>query len=130
MSELDIIGVSKSYGSIAALQDVNLSFASGEMITLLGPSGCGKTTLLRIIAGLETPTQGKVLFGGTDITGLPETEFLHSLANQLGVEWFAPSNTLDPQNEHFPARLAPRPAQPGRAPGHAGRPCSLYLHGR
>lgn len=43
-----------------------------------------------------------------DITGLPETEFLHSLANQFGVEWFAPSNTLDPQNEHFPARLALR----------------------
>lgn len=71
MSDLEIKGVSKSFASVAALEDVNLSFARGEMITLLGPSGCGKTTLLRIIAGLEAASKGEVLLGGQDITKLP-----------------------------------------------------------
>ena len=55
-----------------ALEPIDLEIAAGETLVLLGPSGCGKTTLLRIIAGLETPdTGGKVLFGGADVTPLP-----------------------------------------------------------
>ncbi|NDH54858.1 MAG: ATP-binding cassette domain-containing protein, partial [Betaproteobacteria bacterium] len=55
-----------------ALQPLELEIAAGETLVLLGPSGCGKTTLLRIIAGLETPDAGgRVLFGDADVTGLP-----------------------------------------------------------
>lgn len=53
------------------LQDVSVTVQAGEFFTLLGPSGCGKTTLLRILAGLETPTEGKILFKGQDLTSLP-----------------------------------------------------------
>lgn len=56
------------------LNDVSLVIEKGEFFTLLGPSGCGKTTLMRIIAGLESPTEGKILFAGKDITSLPPQE--------------------------------------------------------
>src|SRR4028119_394793 len=57
-------------GAVHALQELSLDVADGEFISLVGPSGCGKSTALRIIAGLETPTSGRILFGGRDITGL------------------------------------------------------------
>jgi sulfate transport system ATP-binding protein len=60
--------ISKKFGSFAALTDVTVEAPSGELTALLGPSGSGKTTLLRIIAGLEFPDQGQVLFGGEDAT--------------------------------------------------------------
>ncbi|GAB2474891.1 sulfate ABC transporter ATP-binding protein [Comamonas humi] len=63
-----IQNISKSFGSFQALNDVNLNIESGELIALLGPSGCGKTTLLRIIAGLETPDSGSIHFSGEDTT--------------------------------------------------------------
>ncbi len=55
----------------SALSDVSVSIRQGEFFTLLGPSGCGKTTLLRLIAGFETPTSGQILLDGADITNLP-----------------------------------------------------------
>jgi sulfate transport system ATP-binding protein len=58
--------IEKRFGAFTALDRVNLEFASGELIALLGPSGCGKTTLLRVIAGLEIPDAGSVLFHGED----------------------------------------------------------------
>jgi len=65
---IEIRNVSKQFGAFQALSDVSLDIESGELVALLGPSGCGKTTLLRIIAGLETPDQGSILFSGEDTT--------------------------------------------------------------
>ena len=66
-----IEGVSKSFGNFRVLNDIDLAIKKGEFFSLLGPSGCGKTTLLRIIAGFETPDYGMVTFDGTDVLSIP-----------------------------------------------------------
>jgi len=71
MADIVIEGVQKEFGAAVALQRLDLRVADGEFVALLGPSGCGKTTLLRIIAGLETQTAGRVLIGGRDVSALP-----------------------------------------------------------
>jgi putrescine transport system ATP-binding protein len=63
--------VSKLFGRTAAVADVSVEIGAGEFFALLGPSGCGKTTLLRMIAGLETPNSGRILIGGVDMAGVP-----------------------------------------------------------
>jgi iron(III) transport system ATP-binding protein len=70
-SYLSLSGVSKYFGSFAALSDVSFEISEGEFICFLGPSGCGKTTLLRCIAGLETQNEGTIILGGKDISWLP-----------------------------------------------------------
>ena len=67
-------GVTKRFGAVAAVDNIDLVIEPGTLVTLLGPSGCGKTTTLRMIAGLEMPTSGKVLIGGKDVTLLPPNE--------------------------------------------------------
>ncbi len=71
---LRLEGIRKSFGSFQALKDIDLAIAHGEFVCFLGPSGCGKTTLLRIIAGLETQTAGRILQGERDISLLPPAE--------------------------------------------------------
>jgi len=61
---IDVEGVSVVYGSVTAIEDVDLHVADGEFLTVVGPSGCGKTTLLRTISGLESPTAGRVRVAG------------------------------------------------------------------
>lgn len=68
---LALRGIEKRFGAVAALSPIDLAVGAGEFFALLGPSGCGKTTLLRIIAGLETPDSGSLLLDGRDITALP-----------------------------------------------------------
>ena len=63
-------GITHRFGSETVLRDINLDIAPSELLTLLGPSGCGKTTLLRIVAGFERPSEGRVLIDGEDVTSL------------------------------------------------------------
>lgn len=69
-NEVILDGVSKAFGPTTVLQDMDLQIGAGELVTVLGPSGCGKTTALRILAGFEKPTRGRVLVGGRDITSV------------------------------------------------------------
>ena len=66
--------IEKRYGDVYAVRDLNLVIPDGALQFLLGPSGCGKTTTLRILAGLEKPTSGKLLFGGRDVTAFPASD--------------------------------------------------------
>jgi spermidine/putrescine transport system ATP-binding protein len=70
-SSVRLEGVTRRYGEFEAVRSLDLDIASGEFFTLLGPSGCGKTTTLRMIAGFEQPTAGRVLIDGEDVAGLP-----------------------------------------------------------
>lgn len=70
MALLELHNLTKSFGR-PAVREVSLSLDHGDVLCLLGPSGCGKTTLLRMIAGLETPDHGRVFFDGADVTDLP-----------------------------------------------------------
>lgn len=69
-SGLSLAGVEKHFGDASALRGIDLNVREGEFFTLVGPSGCGKTTTLRVIAGFEEPTTGRVRFGGTDVAGV------------------------------------------------------------
>ena len=66
-TDLQLVGVTKSFGGAAAVDDLNLTVPPGAFFALLGASGCGKTTTLRMIAGLDEPTSGQILLGGADI---------------------------------------------------------------
>src|SRR6266568_1845335 len=67
---IGLVGVSKRFGTHAAVDDVSLEIADGEFFSLLGPSGCGKTTTLRMIAGFEVPDEGQVVLRGEDVTSV------------------------------------------------------------
>lgn len=66
----ELRGVSKSFGDLLAVENVDLRISSGEFLSFLGPSGCGKTTLLRMLAGFETPTTGSIFIDDQDVSGL------------------------------------------------------------
>lgn len=71
MLDLEIIDVTKRFGSVTAVEGVNLHLDGGKLVSFLGPSGCGKTTLLRMISGLDLPTEGSIRLGQRDITHIP-----------------------------------------------------------
>ena len=74
MSSIELVAVSKSWGDAHALESISLQSAPGSFCVFLGPSGCGKSTTLRIIAGLETASSGRVLVDGQDVTDKPPAE--------------------------------------------------------
>lgn len=74
MSYLEVRDLSKNFGEFNALMKLNFTLAEGEFVGLIGPSGCGKTTLLRTLAGLESPSSGEILLQGKNITGLKARE--------------------------------------------------------
>jgi len=74
MPEVSLVGVSKRFGSITAVEDFNLKISDGEYVTFLGPSGCGKTTVLRMVAGLHEPDRGEIWIGKRPMGGIPPEE--------------------------------------------------------
>jgi ABC-type sugar transport system ATPase subunit len=70
MPDIRLSHVSRAFGTFKAVDDITMVFAEGTVTCLLGPSGCGKTTLMRMIAGLEMPTSGSIIFGDRDVTRL------------------------------------------------------------
>lgn len=74
MAGLELENISKSFGSLEVIHDINLEVDEGEFIVFVGPSGCGKSTVLRMISGLESVTSGRILIGGRDVTHLPAAQ--------------------------------------------------------
>ncbi|HTC86534.1 MAG TPA: ATP-binding cassette domain-containing protein, partial [Candidatus Acidoferrum sp.] len=70
-SAVELIGVTKRFGDVVAVDQMDLRIADGEFYSFLGPSGCGKTTTLRMIAGFEQPTDGQILLEGRPVQGVP-----------------------------------------------------------
>lgn len=74
MAFLELEDITKYFGRVTAVDHITLSVEQGEFLTLLGPSGCGKTTILRMVAGFETPSEGNILLDGDDITNRPASK--------------------------------------------------------
>ena len=74
MADLQLQGISKDFGAVKVIHDINLDIKDGEFVVFVGPSGCGKSTLLRTISGLEEPTAGRVLIAGEDVTDFDPAE--------------------------------------------------------
>ena len=105
-------GIRKTFGGFAALDDISLNVPQGELVGLLGPSGSGKTTLLRIIAGLEKPDRGRVLFNERDVTTLDVRRRKVGFVFQQ-YALFRHLTVAD--NVAFGLRMLPRGERPGRA---------------
>ncbi|CAB4550110.1 unannotated protein [freshwater metagenome] len=73
-ADLELVGIRKEYPGFVAIENLDLKIPAGEFFALLGPSGCGKTTTLRLVAGLDSPTKGKILIGNQDVTNIKPHE--------------------------------------------------------
>ncbi|WP_088344162.1 MULTISPECIES: ABC transporter ATP-binding protein [Rhodomicrobium] len=138
MAGLVLDHISKRFLNVVAVDDVSLTVPNGTFVCLLGPSGCGKTTLLRMIAGLEAPTAGRILIDGADITELPTHKRNFGMVFQ-SLALFPHLCVGD--NIAYPLRIRGRPKseQQARAaellelvrlPGFAARPVSQLSGGQ
>jgi putative spermidine/putrescine transport system ATP-binding protein len=138
MSGLELAGLTRRFGDVAAVDGVDLSVPHGTFVCLLGPSGCGKTTLLRMIAGLDAPSAGTVRLDGEDITARPA----HLRDFGMVFQSLALFPHLDVGgNVAYPLRIRGAPAAEQRArveellelvrlPGYARRPVSALSGGQ
>jgi putative spermidine/putrescine transport system ATP-binding protein len=106
MSGVNLIGVTKMFGRVKALDHVSVEVQPGELVALLGPSGCGKTTLLRCVAGLETPDRGSIEIAGVDLTATSVRERPIGMVFQSYALF--PNLTVR-QNIAFPLEVRHRP---------------------
>jgi spermidine/putrescine transport system ATP-binding protein len=107
MALLDIQNITRRFGDFTAVDDVSIGIEAGEFFTLLGPSGCGKTTLLRTIAGFETPDRGRIFLNGEDLAGRPP----EGRPTRMVFQSYAlfPHMTVE-RNVAFPLQMAKTPA--------------------
>src|SRR5207237_4742780 len=70
MAYLELLNLHRDFGTVKALKGIDISLGEGEFLSLLGPSGCGKTTALRLVAGFDRPSAGRVLIEGKDLAGV------------------------------------------------------------
>jgi ABC-type branched-subunit amino acid transport system ATPase component len=107
VTALAVEGVAAGYGEVDVLSDVSVRVGEREMVTVVGPNGAGKSTLLRTISGLLPPRRGRILLGGTDITGLrPDTVVRRGIAYVPQTENVFPSLTVR-ENLEMGAWVAP-----------------------
>ncbi len=126
MAEVQLTGVEKRFDGVRVLESLDLVVADGEFVVLLGPSGCGKTTALRIIAGLEPPTAGRVLIGGRDVTNLSPRE--RDVAMVFQSYALYPHMSIE-DNIGYPLRIRRVPAR-GRASCPVGSASGSHWPGR
>jgi ABC-type sugar transport system ATPase subunit len=107
MAAIRCAGLSKSFGPVHALRPIDLAVADGQFFTLLGPSGCGKTTLLRLIAGLESPTAGEISIDERRVTALPPKDRNLAMVFQ---DYALYSHMTVRENLAFPLEAQKRPA--------------------
>ena len=103
---LEFRDISKSYGSLKAVDSVSLEIKRGEFFSLLGPSGCGKTTLLRMLAGFETPDRGAIFLNGVDLASVPPN---HRKVNTIFQNYALFPHLTVRQNIAFGLQIAKRP---------------------
>jgi ABC-type sugar transport system ATPase subunit len=99
---LELVSVAKRFGLVDAVNDFTISINEGELLVLLGPSGCGKTTLIRIVAGLESPDKGSIVMAGKDWTDLPPQ--VRDVAMVFQQYALYPQRTVT-ENIEYPLRL-------------------------
>ena len=115
MGRVLLEGVSRHFGAIAAVDAVDLAVEQGEFVTLLGPSGCGKTTTLRMIAGLEQNTGGRITIAGEVVSDAATRRFVPPEQRRLGMVFQSyaiwPHMTVF-DNVAYPLRIRRRPRGP------------------
>ncbi|MBU2357763.1 MAG: ABC transporter ATP-binding protein [Alphaproteobacteria bacterium] len=112
MTQLSLQGITKRFGDLTAVNDVTLDIPDGSFVCLLGPSGCGKTTLLRLMAGLEVPSAGRILVAGEDQTDVPSEKRDFGMVFQ-SLALFPHLSVA--QNVAYPLTIRGRPKAEARA---------------